>query len=80
MDILSKSTEARPQFEASGGIDAVEKLLYAGTMSPEIEKNIVQIVKIFGRSEGEAEQMELEDARPLTIVFDDVVDANGRLW
>ena len=84
--LLSRSNVAHPQFEALGGIDAMEKLLYATKATPEVEAKIVHILNIVERHEqGNGEDdyeevgMELEDIQPLTAVFQ-MVDGNGRLW
>ena len=74
-------TSLHPKFEACGGMNALERLLYAGTMVPEIESKIVLLMNAMARPEEEHENdaMELEIIQPLSFVMN-MLDGNGRLW
>ena len=69
-----------PMFESLGGIDAVGKMLYAGTAPPEVESVLVKILNIQSEREEEVNEMEMdEEMKPLSAVFG-MLDENGRLW
>jgi len=80
LETLQKFPSMYPMFESLSGIDAVGKMLYAGTAPPEVESVLVKILNIQSEREEEGNEMEMdEEMKPLSAVFG-MLDENGRLW
>jgi hypothetical protein len=77
--ILLSNSATHPKFEACGGFNKLERLLYAGTTSPNVEANIVKIINLLRHEEEEQSAMETEDVQPLSVVFG-LMGGDGRCW